>query len=160
VAKFWLSDKFKCLNVLTTAVLWAIWKSHSDLCFQNMQWTGMKVVARPCARMLRDWKIIQKQEEADKLEFWSGELERIGAREPRLSWRVSQNQDQAPGLGCASRSCVVKIGGYDACVSVSDAVNNVEPKVVSSLDAARCAGLGCLQPITHTTTDTRYRSRR
>jgi hypothetical protein len=34
VAKFWLSvKKFNALNVFTSAVLWAIWKTRNDICF-------------------------------------------------------------------------------------------------------------------------------
>jgi hypothetical protein len=55
VAKFWIQDnKFKCLNVISTAALWAIWKARNDLCYHNVQWTGMKQVTGKCARMLRD----------------------------------------------------------------------------------------------------------
>jgi hypothetical protein len=36
VASLWLHDK-KCrpLNVLCSAIMWTIWKSHNELCFQG-----------------------------------------------------------------------------------------------------------------------------
>jgi hypothetical protein len=55
VARYWLSDKkIKSLNILTSAMMWNIWKTCNDLCFQNVKWTSMKVVAWSGARMLRD----------------------------------------------------------------------------------------------------------
>jgi hypothetical protein len=42
VAKNLLADKkSKCLNVLTSAVMWTIWKTRNDLCFQDVQYEGV-----------------------------------------------------------------------------------------------------------------------
>jgi hypothetical protein len=38
------NKNLKCLNVLTTTVLWTIWKFGNEVCFQWRQWTGMKVL--------------------------------------------------------------------------------------------------------------------
>jgi hypothetical protein len=76
--------------------------------------------------MLRDWKSIQKQEEATRLEGWSVELERVGARSPRLQWRMHQDQDPGPCYVSSQASCVLMKGGCDAHVSMCDSLNDVE----------------------------------
>jgi hypothetical protein len=35
--------KIQKLNVLTSAVLWTIWKTHNDLCFQGVRWTDVRM---------------------------------------------------------------------------------------------------------------------
>jgi hypothetical protein len=99
------------------------------------------VVARRCARMLGDWKLRQKQEEAARLESWSVELERIGARSPRLQWRRRQDQDIGPCCANNQSSCALMRGGYDAHVSRPDRLNDVEPGNFSDCDEPRCAGV-------------------
>jgi hypothetical protein len=81
VAKYWIHDsKFKCLNVISVAAFWAIWKFQNDMCFNNVQWMGMSQVTRRCARMLRDWCLIQKSQDAAMLERWAEDPEKVGAR--------------------------------------------------------------------------------
>jgi hypothetical protein len=45
-----------------------------------------------CARMLRDWKLIQISEDAARLEVWIEEFEERSASPPRLTWEPQQRQ--------------------------------------------------------------------
>jgi hypothetical protein len=39
IAKLWLRDKqFKYINMCNAAVLWTLWKTRNDLCFQDPHW--------------------------------------------------------------------------------------------------------------------------
>jgi hypothetical protein len=85
-----MAKKRKCLNLITSAALWAIWKSRNDICFHTAQWTGLKQVTGRCARMIRDWRLIQKPADAATSEAWTEELERR-ARPSELTWGVLQD---------------------------------------------------------------------
>jgi hypothetical protein len=55
VVKLWLREKkFKVVNTCTSVVIWTLWKSRNNLCFQDVQWLGMKKLIRMCAYMLRN----------------------------------------------------------------------------------------------------------
>jgi hypothetical protein len=69
VAKCWVADKRnKVLNVCSAAALWAIWKLRNELCFQGTKWSGVHILLRKIARMLKDWRLLNKAEDAAVLE--------------------------------------------------------------------------------------------
>jgi hypothetical protein len=76
VGKLWLQEKkYRMLNVLSSAVLWTLWKSQNVLCFQDRQWRDLRELAGRCVRMLRDWHLLQKPDDASVLEVWVMKLE-------------------------------------------------------------------------------------
>jgi hypothetical protein len=94
IASLWLcSKKFKTLNIYTSAVLWALWKMRNSLCFQVNQWCGMQVVFCRCAKMLRRWCIMQKEDVASQLEEVAKEWKRRGSSPPVLPCPPSLCQD-------------------------------------------------------------------
>jgi hypothetical protein len=38
---------------LYTAVVWSLWKTRNNMCFQGMAWTKVEAVMSRCARMIR-----------------------------------------------------------------------------------------------------------
>jgi hypothetical protein len=50
----------------------------------------MEKLLGKCARLLRNWKLLNKTEEATKLEEWVQELERRSARPPHLALKQYQ----------------------------------------------------------------------
>jgi hypothetical protein len=77
VAKLWINQKrHGVTNICTYAVFWSLRKLRNDLCFQGVGWTGMDKLLRRCARLMREWKMLNKAEDAQKLEVWVSELER------------------------------------------------------------------------------------
>jgi hypothetical protein len=87
MAKLWIRNKnLKAVNVLTTAVIWCIWKVRNDICFQGTCWTGMRKLFGQCERFLRNWNLLNRPEVAAILETWARELELRSARPPRLTW--------------------------------------------------------------------------
>ena len=56
VASLWISNKkFMVCNIVSSAVLWVIWKLRNALCFQGVPWMGMKMVFAMLGRMQRNW---------------------------------------------------------------------------------------------------------
>jgi hypothetical protein len=67
MARMWLSEKrFGCLNVCTSAVLWALWKIRNDLCFHGVCWMGISRVYGRCAGILKNWSLVNKTEDVKK----------------------------------------------------------------------------------------------
>jgi hypothetical protein len=63
VAKLWIANKkYVVTNVVTSAVLWSLWKLRNELYFQGVVWLGMKMVLIRVARMLRGWLSLYKME--------------------------------------------------------------------------------------------------
>ena len=47
IAGLWLSEsKHEVTNVLHAAVMWLLWKSRNDLCFNKEPWIGLQVIWR------------------------------------------------------------------------------------------------------------------
>jgi hypothetical protein len=85
--KLWLRRKnYKVYNVLTTALIWSIWKTRNNLCFQGVVWAKVEVMFYMCAKLIRKWMLLCKQEDAEKLKIWAVMLKRRSARPPRLTW--------------------------------------------------------------------------
>jgi hypothetical protein len=57
-----------------------------EMCFQGRNWTGMKVLIGRCARMMKDWMILQRPEDALILGGWVEQLDAEQARPPALAW--------------------------------------------------------------------------
>jgi hypothetical protein len=86
IAKLWFQDKkLKAIDIATTVTLWALWIFWNELCFQDVRWTGGGVILGKIANMLRDWKLLAKEEEARQLVTWAGELERKSWAPPQLT---------------------------------------------------------------------------
>jgi hypothetical protein len=45
--------KFRIHNVLTSAVIWSIWKTRNNLCFQGAVWIKVEAMMGMCAKFLR-----------------------------------------------------------------------------------------------------------
>ena len=56
VAALWLANKKHLItNIVSSAVLWVLWKLRNLLCFQGVSWSGLKKVLSMTGRMLRGW---------------------------------------------------------------------------------------------------------
>ena len=56
IARFWVANKrHKFTNVVTSSVIWSLWKLRNEMCFQGVTWTGMKRVLLRTVRMARRW---------------------------------------------------------------------------------------------------------
>jgi hypothetical protein len=87
--------KIKAFNVCSTAVIWTIWKTRNNMCFQGQCWIKVELLLHSRARMLRNWKLVNKPEEGKQLEAWALELDRRGARPPQLMWGAQSSGSSA-----------------------------------------------------------------
>jgi hypothetical protein len=88
VRSMWIKGKkYKAYNILTSAVIWSIWKLRNKFCFQCAVWSRVEVVLLRVTRHLRNWALLKKTEETVQLEAWAKELEERGARHLRQQWR-------------------------------------------------------------------------
>lgn len=59
VGKYWLSNKKYCLvNMVSSAVIWSIWKLRNDLCFQRYGWRSMEMLLFRISGLLVNWTIL------------------------------------------------------------------------------------------------------
>ena len=63
VGKLWVANKKHLVtNVISSAVLWSLWKLRNEFCFQGMFWLGTRMVLIRITKMLRGWLSMFKQE--------------------------------------------------------------------------------------------------
>jgi hypothetical protein len=86
IAKLWLRDKqFKYINMCNAAVLWTLWKTRNDLCFQDPHWRGTRKILGRCAQSIKSWSMLVPK--AGDLDRVVEELENISASPMRIAWR-------------------------------------------------------------------------
>jgi len=92
VAALWLSNKkFTVCNIVSSAVLWVLWKLCNLLCFQGVPWMGMKKVFAQLGRMLRGWLPMFKSEVQEELEQFIMMVEVEASSAPRIKWRTDSS---------------------------------------------------------------------
>jgi hypothetical protein len=103
------------------------------MCFQGAKWQGAGVILKKAARMLRDWKLIQQEEEADHLERLARELERRSLLPPAITWEEARPLTSVSEISVAEMNVLC---------------NNVELESVSSMAVSPDDVLATL-PVAH-----------
>lgn len=111
VALFWVSDKrHKLTNVVSSSIIWALWKLRNEIYFQGAIWTGMKKILLKIVRMLRRWIPLFKEEMQARIEEFSRQLETRASLPPHtvveggndeLFFRVGSISCSAFGYKCS-----------------------------------------------------------
>jgi hypothetical protein len=90
----WLKGKhYNALNVCSTAVVWTIWKTRNDLCFQGSCWLGVEKLLGRWARLMRNWKLLNKP-----LRNWKN-----GRKNWKLVWKQEHQDLESSGLSKCER---------------------------------------------------------
>jgi hypothetical protein len=81
MARLWLCNKkFGGVNIISSAVCWALWKLRNTLCFQDVPWRNMKHVWNLVLPMLRCWSVLVPLKLAAGFEDVRTSLERLAMR--------------------------------------------------------------------------------
>jgi hypothetical protein len=71
IGKFWLSEKkHGLLNIITSAVLWCIWKLRNEFCFQNVGWRSIETLLFRIGGLLQNWVILCQLEKKELLKVF------------------------------------------------------------------------------------------
>jgi len=88
VAKLWVANKKHLVtNVISSAVLWSLWKLRNEICFQGVFWLGTKMVLIRIAKMLRGWFSMFKREIGVLLESRIVRMEELSRRPAQIEWK-------------------------------------------------------------------------
>ena len=88
VAKLWVANKKHVVtNVISSAVLWSLWKLRNEICFQGVFWLGTKMVLIRIAKMLRGWFSMFKREIGVLLESRIVRMEELSRRPTQIDWK-------------------------------------------------------------------------
>ena len=69
VARFWISNKKNlALNVVSSTVLWCLWKYRNSMIFNNTIWTSINQVWRLIHRMLKFWVTLTPEASKSRVE--------------------------------------------------------------------------------------------
>ena len=84
----WVANKkFLVPNVISSAVLWSLWKLRNEICFQGVVWLGMRMVLIRITKMLRGWLSLFKQEVAVVLEGLIVKMEELSRCPAQIEWK-------------------------------------------------------------------------
>ena len=97
VASLWIANKkYMVCNIVTSTVIWVIWKLRNSLCFQGVPWSGMKKVFVMVGRLLRNWLPMFKLELQEKVEPVICLVKNEASLALRIKWTVdSSGSDQS-----------------------------------------------------------------
>ena len=71
VARFWVSNrKNSALNIVSSAVLWCLWKYRNSIIFNNTFWTSILQVWRLILRTLKFWAVLAPENGKARLEIF------------------------------------------------------------------------------------------
>lgn len=95
LGSLWLKGKKLIpFNVCTSAVLWIIWKTRNNICFQGpagQRWKRCLAGVRSCTGTRRCWT---DRTGANQLEEWACLMERRSAGPPCLPWRQERRNSK------------------------------------------------------------------
>ena len=84
IGQLWLSDKKNSvINMITSAVLWSIWKLRNELCFQRSGWKSMEVLFYKILGLLQNWTVLCPVNKRERLD---GFLENLKTVARRVTW--------------------------------------------------------------------------
>ena len=68
VARWWVSNtRHKIMNCCSSVLMWCLWKTRNELCFQGKAWLGEKLIIRRMVNMLQNWRILFSDGDLDSL---------------------------------------------------------------------------------------------
>jgi hypothetical protein len=75
--------------MITSAVIWSIWKLRNDLCFQKIGWRSMDMLLYRISGLLQNWVILCL---ADKRELLVDYINKIKSAAGQILWLPFMHQ--------------------------------------------------------------------
>jgi hypothetical protein len=76
VASKWIHKvKFGYVNVISSAVVRAIWLMRNDMVFMKQDWRDVKDVIRRALKMSAEWKLLCREKNLEMMRKWCSFLE-------------------------------------------------------------------------------------
>ena len=87
IGNMWLCNKmFLVCNMVTSAVLWSIWKLRNNICIQNAVWDkSVGDLLLKIAFMVQNWLILCPEERKDTLNGFAVKLKSLVRRPGRIT---------------------------------------------------------------------------
>jgi hypothetical protein len=73
--------------MMTSAIMWNSWKMRNEIFFDRLIWSGLQIVWRRIAQLLRKWIPLCPPHAKTLLEEWVMVLDLRASETPRLRWR-------------------------------------------------------------------------
>lgn len=87
VGTFWLSNRRNgVLNIVSSAVIWNLWKLRNDLCFQRLRWRCMAMLLYRVAATVQRWEIICPENKKSSLRQKATRIRQEAAQVLWLRW--------------------------------------------------------------------------
>jgi hypothetical protein len=87
ITNLWNHDKkFRIINMILAALLRVIWLTRNDMYFNRTNWPGMQTLWRKLAFLLAQWGVLLHEEEKEKLQVVTTQLEALAHAPPLLLW--------------------------------------------------------------------------
>jgi hypothetical protein len=87
VARWWISEnKNSVINIFSSAVLWILWSTRNELCFQGKSWPGVKNILRRLCSIIRTWRPLCLDKHSSLLDSNLLLLDHIRGELLRIAW--------------------------------------------------------------------------
>jgi len=89
ITSLWIANKrYMICNIVSSTVMWVLWKLCNLLCFQGVPWSGMKRVFAMIGQMLRGWLPMFKMDVQEKVEMIIQLAETEAKSALLIKWRM------------------------------------------------------------------------
>ena len=103
VARWWISNKKNdILNICCAALMWCIWKTRNDICFQAKMWKSEKDILLKLLRTSKNWPALCKIADLKELDRVMEDLTSRLHQPLRISWAGQNATSSSSQMGIQS----------------------------------------------------------
>jgi len=105
VARWWISNKKNViLNTCCAALMWCIWTTRNDLCFQGVAWRNEKVMMIKLIKTLKRWRVVCKNADLQEFDRVVEDLKTSLHQPLRIAWGGPSAASSSSQMGIQSSS--------------------------------------------------------
>ena len=103
MARWWISNKKNAiLNTCCAALMWCIWKTRNDICFQAKMWKSEKDILLKLLRTSKNWPALCKIADLKELDRVMEDLTSRLHQPLRISWAGQNATSSSSQMGIQS----------------------------------------------------------